>query len=165
MQSFYRASPVSSILIERMAIAARMGATSAVLGLLGVAAVMVGFSGAARRANLEQEYVVISPERWGGGVGGGRSRQARLVALWGGQGKVTTGTSVDGRKTVPGLQTDCIPGVLSSDCSPAQVKIRSGTSPLSYFHLAQPHQDVSCPPEWSHSYPIHKANKMGSRPR
>jgi len=38
----------------------------------------------------------------------------------GGKGKVTTGTSVDGRPTVPGLQTDCIPGVLGSDCSPAQ---------------------------------------------
>jgi hypothetical protein len=34
---------------------------------------------------------------------------------------MTTGASVDGRPTVPGLQTDCIPGVLGSDCSPAQV--------------------------------------------
>jgi hypothetical protein len=43
------------------------------------------------------------------------------TACRGGKGKVTTGTSVDGRPTVPGLQTDCIPGVLGSDCSPAQV--------------------------------------------
>jgi hypothetical protein len=43
------------------------------------------------------------------------------AACRGGKGKVTTGTSVDGRPTVPGLQTDCIPGVLGSDCSPAQV--------------------------------------------
>lgn len=27
---------------------------------------------------------------------------------------------MDGRPTVPGLETDCIPGVLRSDCSPAQ---------------------------------------------
>ena len=33
---------------------------------------------------------------------------------------MTTGSSVDGRPTVPGLQTDCIPGVLKSDCSPQQ---------------------------------------------
>eukprot|EP00286_Rhodomonas_abbreviata_P013418 CAMPEP_0181321606 /NCGR_PEP_ID=MMETSP1101-20121128/18782_1 /TAXON_ID=46948 /ORGANISM="Rhodomonas abbreviata, Strain Caron Lab Isolate" /LENGTH=229 /DNA_ID=CAMNT_0023429459 /DNA_START=12 /DNA_END=701 /DNA_ORIENTATION=+ len=45
---------------------------------------------------------------------------ARQQILWGGQGAVTTGTSVDGRPTVPGLHTDCIPGVLRSDCSPAQ---------------------------------------------
>ena len=44
----------------------------------------------------------------------------RLSILFGGNGKVTTGTSVDGRPTVPGLHTDCIPGVLHSDCSPQQ---------------------------------------------
>ena len=38
----------------------------------------------------------------------------------GGTGKATTGKAVDGRPTVPGLHTDCIPGVLSSDCSPQQ---------------------------------------------
>lgn len=107
---------------------ARMGAASAALGLLGLAAIAIGFSGAARRATLEQEYVVVSPGRSGGGVGGGM-RQARLVALWGGAGKATTGTSVDGRKTVPGLHTDCIPGVLSSDCSPAQVRLTRHRSP------------------------------------
>ena len=31
--------------------------------------------------------------------------------LWGGDGLVTTGNYVDGRKTVPGLHTDCIPGL------------------------------------------------------
>ncbi len=31
--------------------------------------------------------------------------------LWGGDGLVTTGDYVDGRKTVPGLHTDCIPGI------------------------------------------------------
>ena len=142
-------------------IAAGRGAASAVLGLLGIAAIVAGLSGAARRANLEEEYVVISPGRWGGEVRGGM-RQARLVALWGGQGKVTTGTSVDGRKTVPGLQTDCIPGVLSSDCSPAQV--RSGTSPFSNCSRHKPHPTVSCPPEWSHSCLIQKANTMGPQP-
>ena len=40
--------------------------------------------------------------------------------LFGGDGLVTTGDYVDGRPTTPGLQTDCIPGVLRSDCSPAQ---------------------------------------------
>ena len=52
-----------------------------------------------------------------------RQSQLRLPArlmLWGGEGKVTTGTSVDGRRTVPGLHTDCVPGELHSDCSPAQ---------------------------------------------
>ena len=33
-----------------------------------------------------------------------------LQQLWGGDGLVTTGDYVDGRKTVPGLHTDCIPG-------------------------------------------------------
>mmetsp|Transcript_30621 Transcript_30621/g.98567 ORF Transcript_30621/g.98567 Transcript_30621/m.98567 type:complete len:255 (-) Transcript_30621:40-804(-) len=46
--------------------------------------------------------------------------KARKQSLWGGDGLVTTGDYVDGRKTVPGLHTDCIPGVLRSDCSPAQ---------------------------------------------
>jgi hypothetical protein len=34
----------------------------------------------------------------------------KTVELWGGDGLVTTGDYVDGRKTVPGLHTDCIPG-------------------------------------------------------
>lgn len=37
-----------------------------------------------------------------------------------GKGLVTTGDYVDGRKTTAGLQTNCLPGVLRSDCSPAQ---------------------------------------------
>lgn len=37
-----------------------------------------------------------------------------------GDGLVTTGDYVDGRPTVRGLHTDCVPGVLRSDCSPAQ---------------------------------------------
>jgi len=36
------------------------------------------------------------------------------------KGLVTTGDYVDGRKTTPGLQTNCLPGVLRSDCGPAQ---------------------------------------------
>eukprot|EP00961_Rhodomonas_salina_P104367 1404687-Rhodomonas_salina.6 len=40
--------------------------------------------------------------------------------LFGGDGLVTTGDYVDGRRTTPGLHTNCIPGVLRSDCSPAQ---------------------------------------------
>ena len=32
--------------------------------------------------------------------------------LWGGDGLVTTGDYVDGRRTVPGLHTDCIPGIM-----------------------------------------------------
>ena len=31
--------------------------------------------------------------------------------LWGGDGLVTTGDYVDGRKTGPGLHTDCLPGI------------------------------------------------------
>lgn len=52
--------------------------------------------------------------RWGS-VWAGREQM-----LWGGPGKVTTGDYVDGRPTTPGLHTDCEPGVLFSDCSPAQ---------------------------------------------
>lgn len=37
-----------------------------------------------------------------------------------GDGLVTTGDYVDGRPTTRGLHTDCLPGVLRSDCSPAQ---------------------------------------------
>lgn len=44
----------------------------------------------------------------------------RQQMLWGGDGLVTTGDYVDGRPTVRGLHTDCLPGVLRSDCSPAQ---------------------------------------------
>mmetsp|Transcript_32707 Transcript_32707/g.77064 ORF Transcript_32707/g.77064 Transcript_32707/m.77064 type:complete len:246 (+) Transcript_32707:172-909(+) len=45
---------------------------------------------------------------------------ARQQMLFGGDGLVTTGDYVDGRRTTPGLHTNCIPGVLRSDCSPAQ---------------------------------------------
>jgi hypothetical protein len=48
------------------------------------------------------------------------SVQERKQMLFGGDGLITTGDYVDGRPTTPGLQTDCIPGVLRSDCSPAQ---------------------------------------------
>jgi len=53
--------------------------------------------------------------------------------LFGGQGLVTTGTHVDGRKTVPGLHTDCVPGVLSSDCSPAQEDGAWSTDAMNYL--------------------------------
>ena len=38
---------------------------------------------------------------------------------------LVTGDRVDGRRTVPGLWTDCAPGDLESDCSPPQ-EVRSG---------------------------------------
>lgn len=33
---------------------------------------------------------------------------------------LVTGTSVDGRRTVPGLGTECVPGSLTNDCTPQQ---------------------------------------------
>lgn len=100
------------------------------LALLGMALIVYGVGSAAGRVHLEEEYYIVDPSEGSSmGMGGwGGVRQARLVALWGGAGKATTGTSVDGRKTVPGLHTDCIPGVLSSDCSPAQVRLSSSPS-------------------------------------
>ena len=87
-----------------------------------------------RNLSLEQEDVVIVyPQRHMRGEEGvaGWEGAAQLQGLWGGAGKVVTGTSVDGRRTVPGLHTDCVPGVLSSDCSPAQV---GAPSPLHTRH-------------------------------
>jgi len=68
-------------------------------------------SGAAALTSLEQIAVLdLSPNQ----------ALARQQMLWGGDGLVTTGDYVDGRRTTPGLHTNCIPGVLRSDCSPAQ---------------------------------------------
>jgi hypothetical protein len=95
--------------------------------LLGIAAVyaiiLIALAGIHHQGKGEQtelEAYVLEP------IEPVNARQMALVQayrssmLWGGQGKATTGTSVDGRPTVPGLHTDCIPGVLHSDCSPQQ---------------------------------------------
>ncbi len=93
--------------------------------LLGIAAVyavaLIALAGMERKeGHTELESYVLEP------IESVSARQMALVGaykstmLWGGQGKVTTGTSVDGRRTVPGLHTDCVPGVLHSDCSPQQ---------------------------------------------
>jgi hypothetical protein len=106
----------------------RMVVTKATLApLLGIAAVyaivLIALGGTGQKGKREQtelEAYVLEP------IESVSARQMALVGayrssmLWGGQGKVTTGTSVDGRRTVPGLHTDCVPGVLHSDCSPQQ---------------------------------------------
>lgn len=66
--------------------------------------------------------------------GMGDVQGSRIQLLWGGSGKATTGTNVDGRPTVPGLHTDCIPGVLRSDCSPAQEDGAWSTDAESYLN-------------------------------
>ena len=92
---------------------------------IGAWAVVEEASRGPRHMSALQESFVLEP------VGSAAvrvfpSRQMALAEkyresmLFGGKGKATTGSRVDGRPTVPGLETDCLPGVLGSDCSPAQ---------------------------------------------
>jgi len=66
------------------------------------------------------ELMQLRQARWGSVWARGPPAAGRQQMLLGGDGLVTTGDSVDGRKTTRGLHTDCLPGVLRSDCSPAQ---------------------------------------------
>eukprot|EP00960_Hanusia_phi_P067128 766552-Hanusia_phi.AAC.2 len=79
-------------------------------------------------------------------------RKAREQLLWGGNGLVTTGDYVDGRKTVPGLHTDCIPGVLRSDCSPAQEDGAWSKEAAAYIdqHTNGKHSETSEFGGWGH---------------
>ena len=86
--------------------------------LLAMAAVallaMEAHPGAGEPMATAELAQVLQTARWGSMWG------QRQQMLWGGNGKVTTGYYVDGRPTTPGLHTDCVPGEIFSDCSPAQ---------------------------------------------
>jgi hypothetical protein len=90
-----------------------------VSAMAAVALLCVGAHQEARPATVtdlqRQSAARTAAGRWGSVWAPGRE-----LLLWGGRGTVTTGDYVDGRPTTPGLHTDCVPGVLYSDCSPAQ---------------------------------------------
>ena len=86
-----------------------------VSAMAAVALLCVGAHQEARPATVAE--LQRQSARWGSVWAPAREQ---FSMLWGGRGKVTTGDYVDGRPTTPGLNTDCVPGVLYSDCSPAQ---------------------------------------------
>jgi hypothetical protein len=99
-----------------------VGAAALAVALLGLTATMHSRRTSAMLELGGFELVPIAGRQRGlaAALGGPRLRIAHGQKLYGGAGLVTTGKSVDGRPTVPGLHTDCVPGVLTSDCSPAQ---------------------------------------------
>jgi hypothetical protein len=122
LQSF-KAGSVDAIVCCESPAARRVKMLNKSLKALGITyvVVVVALICASQRSKLNghiislEEYALTPIE----GLDAGQ-RGLRQIMLWGGEGKVTTSSSVDGRKTVPGLRTDCIPGVLHSDCSPQQ---------------------------------------------
>ena len=99
-----------------------VGAAALVVALVGLTATMQPHRTGEMLELGGFELVPIAGRQQGlaAALGGVRMRIADGQQLYGGAGLVTTGKSVDGRPTVPGLHTDCVPGVLTSDCSPAQ---------------------------------------------
>ena len=79
----------------------------------GIAFVALAFAGLLCAYVERQQGLARNPQFRTSLLSPNTNNLANLQFLWGGDGLVTTGNYVDGRRTVPGLHTDCIPGRLT----------------------------------------------------
>lgn len=112
-----------------------VGAAALVVALLGLTATMQPHRTEAMLQIGGFELVPIARRQ--SGLAAAHRRVADGQMLFGGAGLVTTGKSVDGRPTVPGLHTDCVPGVLRSDCSPQQEDGAWSVDAMNYLDKVQ----------------------------